>query len=76
MEDQLINFEILKAADATLWKEYQEQKFKWERNKPRGSALPKVPTCDDLFELANQWKSFIKSGVKPNQIGFSKTSST
>ena len=66
MDDQLITFEILKAADAFLWREYQEQKFKWEKNKPSlGSTLPKVPTCADLFELANEWKTFIKTGVKP-----------
>ena len=75
MDDQLINFEILKAVDATLWREYQEERFKWEKQ-PRKYELPKVPTCDDLFELANEWKSFINSGDKPNQIGFSNTSFT
>mgnify|MGYP003135952844 CR=1 FL=1 len=62
MEDQLFNFEILKAADSSLWREYQEKKSKYKTLK---IASPRVPTCADLFELANEWKTFIKTGVKP-----------
>ena len=74
MSDQILSFEILKEADASLWRQFQEEKSKWEKNKQRGIKYPNVPTCDDLFVLANRWKGFVNSGIKINQVGFSTTS--
>ena len=72
MSEQLLSFEILKEADASLWRQYQEEKSKWDKNKKEFN-YPPVPTCDDLFKLANRWKGFINSGIKFNSVGFSTT---